>query len=463
MDYSGTVAKSDKTVKNNIINTSISETELNSCAKVFQEMLNQASKGTDLKQETNGSNESKIDQDMEIDEWTVGGSNNKTSVIQDASIQNNVMANIVASMICSNEFTIQQKFLMARATQLTNDNVAAFLNDQTASSVAESSDGSNPSNLCTQKKKSWVDLFKLGSVDACVSIVNELIENNTENNVKNYLSKFSNEETSISQKNIDETFQNLENIINLSNLSEINQRLKIKKFEISKDAKNNNIEFTQKAKIINEIEQQINSEILSNTYSKSDSDTTNTKTETTDVSNTTTAENKQTATISTKISNLTVIIIAVVIAIIFIGAIIFLIVRNNKQKANASSIAIGDLLAYSQNNGLISLTDPNLITNYEEMVKNKFENEQITNTERDSALEVLADIRKEKSNIYFNDMSKKLQQAQFLKDNEWIITEDSLRVSKTKLKEKMTNMKQSATKAIKDKATGELSKYTKLL
>lgn len=429
---------SEKTVKNKIINTSVSETELNSCASVFQEMLNEVKKQLNESSKINQSSESTINQEQNLGSLHFGGKGNTVAVKQEASSENNTSANVVASMMCSNDFTIQQKFLMARATELTNDNVAAFANSQVAGSEATSSDGSNPNSLCSQQKSSFWDIFKLGKASACVSQVKELIENSTENSVKNYLSKFSSEETTISQKNIDETYANIESCINSSNLSSINQILKIDMFVIDNDSENNNIEISQKATIVNKIKSEIESEIVSKGRAVSDSDTTNTKTETTKNSSSTTATNSQTATITTKVSNVTliVIIVAVVLAIALI-AVVFIVFKLKNKAGNAGTVAVGNLLNYCNSNPLLdSLNDSGNVDAHEKFISDKLDNNQITTDEWSTANSIIRKIKKDGVGSYFGNLSEEIKEVQFLQKNDWILNDsDQYRISEAKQKE----------------------------
>lgn len=187
-----TVSNIKTEVSNYTSNLSVNSTELESVSKVFQEILNEADNEQSVDSTVKQTTENNFDMNMNIDGIYNKGSDISNIFKQDASGNTSTVAGKVVKMMCSSQFTIQQKFLLARALDLTNDNVNSYVGSQGATIDAQSSDGSNP-NIGCQKTASF-------GMNNCATNVQKVVSNRSEAKSLAYLTKKNEEDTHISQK-----------------------------------------------------------------------------------------------------------------------------------------------------------------------------------------------------------------------------------------------------------------------
>lgn len=309
-------ASNIKTETSNITsNLSVNSTELESVSKVFQEILNEADTELNTNSNIKNTNENDFDMNIDIGDMNINGNKNKTKISQDASGSTSITAGKVINAICDSKFTIQQKFLLARALDLTNDNVNSYLGTQAATNIAESSNGSNP-NIGCQSSPSF-------GMANCITNVNKVITNRSDAKSLAYLTKKNNEDTHVSQKNVTKVENFITDVIMNTSMNTIKMNIKIGSFNIT--GNENLTEIEQKAKIVNTIKNQIDSAVKSNAIHASESDTNNSYSEKIDNKYSNVTQVDQTAIDKTKITDTAAVIGTIVAGIIVFVIIIFLI------------------------------------------------------------------------------------------------------------------------------------------
>ena len=355
LGFNLTVANNETNMENNTENNNINSTELKSVANVFQEMLNKSINKQKSNIEQKKTSESGLGNEVSLGDITMDGEDNEVDIDQESSVQNSQAATVAATMLSSTDFTIQQKFLLARATQLVNDQIAQYDNSQGQTKSSSSSTGSNPNLNCQSQ-----GIFTI--VDACMSNNKTNYINNVKNNAETYLSKINEENTTVSQKNINETLNEMKLILESSDITSAYNKFYAGNLVIK--GKKNKFRVKQITKTVNQLKSDLKQAMENNAVYASDSDTTNTSTDSTTNTGSTSMKNTQSQEDTLKITDSSSIIM-IVVGIVIVIAIGFVIYKYyTKSGGSKISSVIGSTLTLLKNpNTTLTISETNELKN----------------------------------------------------------------------------------------------------
>ena len=326
---SNTVAnvKNQLTTKNS--NMSISETKLESVAEVYQQILNEAVTELTTKQKITTTTETTTKQTTTIGNMSNKGTGNKNIVSQESTVSNSTTLSLLANTFASSEFDIQQKFLLARAMQLTNDNVSATAVAQATAKESTSNTGTNPDLACQASV-----LFGFNN---CVSNVQNILNTINETEIRNILNKTNKELTSITQDNVVSVVNYINNVI--TNVNIHNTIMDVTVDSMTNDGTNNKNEIAQKNEVMSKLVNEIVATVNNNAVHSSASESSSTLDENTTNKNDTSTTVDQTTTSKTKITNTVIIVVAVVLGIVLVLGIGFGIkyYKDKQKKENENN------------------------------------------------------------------------------------------------------------------------------
>ena len=377
-----TVANVVNDLTNYNSNMSISDTKLESVAEVYQNILNEANTELTTKQKVNSTNEQNTNMNVKIGKMSNKGNNNKNIIKQESIAKNSTTLSLIANTFASSEFDIQQKFLLARALELINDNNNAYVSNQGNERTSSSSTGTSADLACQSQA-----IFGFNN---CASNVQNYLTNISKNEVKSILQKTNKELTSISQNNVVKVINYISSVINNVNINNVNIGLEID--EMSNEGKENVNEIHQKSQLITELVNEIVSTVNNNAIHSSSNDTTNTSTEKTSNSNDSQSTMSQTNTSKTEVSNIVAIVVAVVIAIIIIIAIplVYKYYKNKKNGYNNLNHHTNELINHDSDiEPKDNINDKNkqIVNNINQRnVKNGYQNKSFNSTFKDRRL-----------------------------------------------------------------------------